>query len=54
MSYLIWRYDNVFIAEGDCHDGYKKAKEGLQLPKAIFIKSQEGEGVGDRDENTAP
>jgi hypothetical protein len=42
------------VSECDRHDGDEEAKEQLQLPKAVLVDEQEGEGVEYRDDDPRP
>ncbi len=54
ISYLIRSYNDVLVTKGNGHDRDEKSEEGFQLSKAVLVEAQEGEGVGDGDQDAAP
>lgn len=46
--------DDVLVAERDGHHGDEEAEEQLQLPEAVLVEEEEGEGVHDGDEAAGP
>ena len=45
---------HVLVAEAAHHHRDQEAEEGLQLPQAILVQAEEGEGVRHGDEDSAP